>query len=243
MLYYFLLSMSKSLQLFFWWVTLLFLCLLSLFSVVRNYNFSWIRTQTWIINQIPSVSLEDISYVGRISKYRRLDERGSSLSSSGILLAKWSGIFVHRRWYVLTNKHVVDDLQAHYEITFTGWIRFSIRHIWFHDTLDLALLLLSGNQEMFESLLVPSLSSSHYISDDQLVFGLTLSWTLFSGRMTSDEMSYRIDVPVSPGASGSPILDLSGSVLGIIYATTSRFSLAIPLSDVFVNQWIDSLSL
>ena len=179
-----------------------------------------------------------MSYVAHILEYQTV---ATSLSSSGILLGKWSGIFVNRLGYVLTNKHVVADLQAHYAIEFVWWAHFSVLHIRLHPSLDMALIQLSGTQEQFARIPLPHLLSQQKFNGNQSVIIANSSWMLLTSVMIPDWGIYRIDRPVLPGSSGSPLWNLSGFVIGMMMATTSESSLALPLSDPFVSEWISSV--
>jgi S1-C subfamily serine protease len=228
--------MSKRVSLF---CGLFFLlCFLAFFLVSQEKkgSVSWIENQTWLYDQVSAVFSENIPYVGRIYQYKRLNP---SLSSSGILIGRWSGIFVDRGGYMITNKHVVDNLQAYYDIIFPSWEHFSLLHIWIHPSLDLALLQLSGTQKQFADFPLPHFRSSQQLIPIGEVFvATTFSWTIFTWNIIANSLSYLTNTSVLPWSSGSPLWDLSGYVLGLFTATTADSSFVIPLSETFVTNWI-----
>jgi len=145
-----------------------------------------------------------------------LPER-EELKSSG------SGFFVTEDGYIITNFHVVKDAQT-VKIK-NGENVFPAKVILVDTTNDLALIKVTGK---FKPL---------HISDEDAQLGESAFTIGFpnidlqgtepkytDGKISSlagirdDPKEYQISVPVQPGNSGGPLVDLNGSVIGVVVA-------------------------
>lgn len=136
-------------------------------------------------------------------------------------LKKCTGFFITSDGVLVTSNHVIagaDDLFAQ---TNTGAI-FIFRSVIFRSVeLDLALL-------KFAAIGVPylKLGSSAHVAEDQRVVIIGrpegLEETVSDGIISAfrnNRSSIQITAAISPGSSGSPVLDESGQVIGITTST------------------------
>jgi len=150
---------------------------------------------------------------------------------------------------LVTNKHVVDDPNAHYVVVWSGLER-EVSHVWFHEVLDLAFLEIeeSGEQYSFWS---------GDVVDMELGMPLYVLWNidwecgpvLRKGILSAEDAYFSlggksytglgmVDVLVSPGSSGSPVFDACGGLQGVVLAQdTNDMAFFVPISIGFLEQW------
>lgn len=174
----------------------------------------------------------------------------------------WSGIIVSKQWYIITNKHVVQDTTAKYSVTLYDGHVYNVDKIWFDDLLDLAILKIVDS----EWAAVQSLSPASFLSVDThvdvwqfaLAIGNSLStyannvtlWIIWgkNKQLTLNKNNlyvwlYQTDALVNPGNSGGPLLDIEGNVLGITTAITEGewIAFALPISKEFIESTLTSI--
>lgn len=166
-----------------------------------------------------------------------------------------SGIIVSKEWYIITNKHVVQDTSAKYAVTLFDGTTYNIDKIWFDDNLDIAILKIASPSEKQLSNLVParflSITTPVAIGQFVLTIGNSLgnypnnvSLGLIWGKnkqITVNQNNhyiglYQTDALVNPGNSWGPLLDINGNTLGITTAITEGqgIAFALPISKEFV---------
>ena len=174
----------------------------------------------------------------------------------------WSGIIVSKKWYILTNKHVVQDTTAKYSITLYDWKVYNVDKVWFDDLLDLAILkVVDSNGNSPTDLDVASfLPLENQIDVGQFVLSIGNSLSSYSNNVTmgiiwwkNKQLTinknnlyiwlYQTDALVNPGNSGGPLLDIEGNVLGVTTAITEGqwIAFALPLSKDFITSTIKSI--
>jgi len=136
-----------------------------------------------------------------------------------------SGLIVHPDGYIVTNHHVVADTEE-------GTVKTHSKKTYDYDVIavspekDLALLK-TNTKRSFDWLPLAS-SKEVKVGTKVVALGspLGLDFTVTEGivsavnRRSADGVDFvQIDVPVNPGNSGGPIVDISGNVIGI---TTSK---------------------
>lgn len=174
----------------------------------------------------------------------------------------WSGIIVSKQWYIITNKHVVQDTTAKYSITMYNGTIYNVDKIWFDDILDLAILKIVDG----EGKPLADMDSASFLSLDYPVdigqFALTIgnSLSTYANNVTlgiiwgkNKQLTlnknniyiwlYQTDALVNPGNSGGPLLDIEGNVLGITTAISEGewIAFALPISKEFVASTIRSI--
>jgi serine protease Do len=165
-----------------------------------------------------------------------------------------SGIFVIKDGYVLTNKHVVQDVNTSYSvIDYEGNI-YEVQNVWLDPILDLAVLKVatSENEEFSIASIIP-FAEEVQVGQFAIAIGNTLNELQNSvtfgivsakGRQLVNlrENIYvgllQTDTPINPGNSGGPLLDIYGRVIGLNTAINSAAQsvwFALPITQEFVD--------
>lgn len=173
-----------------------------------------------------------------------------------------SGIIVSKQWYIITNKHVIQDTTAKYSVTLYNGKIYNVDKIWFDNLLDLAILKILDSTWKTPVDLVPAsflpLDKQVDIWQFVLVMGNSLSTYANSVTMgilwgknkqlTINKNNlyiwlYQTDALVNPGNSGGPFLDVEGNVLGITTAIVEWqwIAFALPLSQEFLSWTMRSI--
>jgi len=174
----------------------------------------------------------------------------------------WSGIIVSKKWYILTNKHVVQDVTAKYSVMLYDGQTYNVDKIWFDEVLDIALLHIVNSWWKELTYLEPAhfLSLDTTISVGQIVLTMGNALSTYSDNVTmwiiwgkNKQLTinknnlyiwlYQTDALVNPGNSGGPLLDSNGNVLGMTTAITEGqgIAFALPISQEFIASTIKSV--
>ena len=165
-------------------------------------------------------------------------DNSDSEQSSGV----GSGFILSADGYVMTNAHVVDDADNIY-VTLTDKREFKAKLIGVDDRTDVAVVKINAS-----NLPAVTIGDSTKVRVGEWVvaigspFGLentvTAGIVSAKGRDTGDYLPFiQTDVPVNPGNSGGPLINMQGEVIGInsqIYSRTGGFmgiSFAIPIDE------------
>lgn len=186
---------------------------------------------------------------------------GSENLPQKTVVGGWSGIFVHKDGYVITNKHVVEDPDAQYSVIFSDGRTVTWQQVRMDPVLDIAVIRISDIGE------VASIEPATIISRDDEVnvwqFAIAIGNALaeyqnsvtlgiISGRNRSLGSQnrnlyawlYQTDTPINQWNSGWPLLDINGRVIWIntaISAEWSNIGFAIPITQQFVDATIKSI--
>lgn len=176
-------------------------------------------------------------------------------------LGGWSGIIISKQWYILTNKHVVQDTAAKYSVTLYDGTVYNVDKIWFDDLLDLAVLKIVDEEgkSLTDMDSVALLSFQTPIEIGQFALAIGNSLSIYSHNVTfgiiwgkNKQLTinknnlyvwlYQTDARVYPGNSWGPLLDIEGHVLGITTAISQEgMTFALPISKEFVESTIKSI--
>ncbi|MEW4489307.1 trypsin-like peptidase domain-containing protein [Thalassoglobus sp. JC818] len=156
-----------------------------------------------------------------------------------------SGIIIDERGYIVTNYHVVQDVERLRVTTFDG-AEYEGRVLAYDAQKDLAVIKI----EPRTSLIVGQMGSSSdlMLGEDVIAIGnaygyestVTLGIVSHKSRdvEVNEEQAYenliQIDAAINPGNSGGPLLNVDGDVIGInvaIRAGAQRIGFAIPIDD------------
>lgn len=166
------------------------------------------------------------------------------------IVKKWNGIIISKKGYILTNSHVVDNLQTKYTIVTVDGNVFPVKKIRKDDLLDLAVLFVDTNLLQSEAAFIDIHTA---VSLGTFVFAIgnplsdyphTVSFGIISGKWrnlwSSDHYAwfYQTDAALNPWNSWWPLLSLSGEVLGIITAISragTNIGFALPLNQSFIS--------
>lgn len=167
--------------------------------------------------------------------------KGGKEKDSGGFISGGSGFIVRENGIILTNRHVIADPQAEYEVTLGSGKKFKAELLARDPVQDIAILKIEAGKEKFP--IVP-LGDSRNIKLGQRVLALgnvlglfknTVSAGIISGLSRSitaqiDKGSepseirglIQTDAAINPGNSGGPLVNLSGKAIGINIATIAE---------------------
>jgi len=156
-----------------------------------------------------------------------------------------TGIIVDERGYIVTNYHVVRDVES-LRVTLHDGSAFDAKIISFDSREDLAIIKIESKQPL--TVMPFGTSSDLMLAEDVLAIGNAFGYehTVTRGIVShlnrdvevDEEQSYhnliQIDAAINPGNSGGPLLNGDGDVIGInvaIRAGAQRIGFAIPIDD------------
>jgi len=154
-----------------------------------------------------------------------------------------SGIVVHRDGTILTNQHVVKDCDS-YEVIDEGNRKLKAKLQSVDATRDLALLKVEegfANVASVRTDARPKLGEAVTVIGYPLVNVLGSRPTVGFGHVSStvgvrgDPTQMQISVPIQRGASGGPVLDQAGNVIGVVVSKLDALKLAERVGDLPQN--------
>lgn len=232
---------------------------------IKQSNF--LALQSYLVDTIATtkMSVVNITISKDVKFYvddpAQLDGPGS-ISQQTTKLWWWSGIMVSKKWYVLTNKHVVQDTSAKYSVSLFDGTIYNVDKIWFDDLLDIAILkIVDAKSEIPNNLYAARLLPfDTQVDVGQFVFSIgnalaKYPYTVTMGilwwknkEFTINERNlyiwlYQTDAQVNPGNSGGPLVDINWYTLWILTAIAEweGMSFALPLSQEFIDSTITSI--
>ena len=179
-----------------------------------------------------------------------------------IKLGGASGILVSKDGYVLTNKHAVENAQAHYQITLADGHSYTADKIWLDPVLDVAIVkIVDDKGKIPDDLPIATLLPfDQFAQVGQFVLAIGNALGEYPNAVTFGILSaqqklltinqkniytklYQTDAHVSPGNSGWPLVDLDGHVIGLISSVdeTQGMTVALPLSSQLIDALIHSI--
>ncbi len=175
----------------------------------------------------------------------------------------WSGIIVAKNWYILTNKHVVSDLDADYSVVTKNWNIYKVDKIRTDPILDLAVIhIVKKNWEEVNNLEpadITDVNSKNPTWEFVLAIWNALAeynntatlWILSAKWRHLDNNNwslyiwlYQTDAPINPWNSWWPLINLNKEVIWINTAITVAGQwiwFAIPISKQLVKSTLDSI--
>ena len=186
-----------------------------------------------------------------ISKLTLSQDQGLIDQSSNI----GTGFIVDKNGIIVTNQHVVSDLEAEYKVVTQEGDEYDVTEILRDDLNDLAVikidpkdselkeLALGDSDKLLVGLNVIAIGTplGEYSGSvtTGIISGLDRSVSAGSGWFGTTSKTYenviQTDAAINPGNSGGPLLNSQGEVIGINFATTSNadnISFAIPINKV-----------
>ncbi len=156
-----------------------------------------------------------------------------------------TGIVIDERGYIVTNYHVVQDVERLRVTTYKG-TEYESRVLAYDSREDLAIIKIEPREELIVANF--GTSSDLMLGEDVIAIGNAYGYEssvtrgIISHRSrdveVNDEQSYKnliqIDAAINPGNSGGPLLNADGEVIGInvaIRAGAQRIGFAIPIDD------------
>ncbi len=154
-----------------------------------------------------------------------------------------TGIVIDERGYIVTNYHVVQDVERLRITTFDG-DEYDARVLAYDSRQDLAIIKIESNKKL--TVATMGSSSDLMLGEDVIAIGnaygyeSTVTMGIISHKSRNVEVSaeqpyenlIQIDAAINPGNSGGPLLNADGEVIGInvaIRAGAQRIGFAIPI--------------
>jgi len=171
-----------------------------------------------------------------------------------------SGIVVSPEWYILTNKHVVDDPDASYTVMFADGETAQAAEAWLDPTLDIAVLKVEKSL-LWDRTIAQAVPFGQQTQVWQFVLAIGNALAEFSNSVTFGVISgknrkltldnenlyawlLQTDTSISEWNSWGPLFDLDGNVVGINTAVSSlgeNIGFAIPISQEFVTATLSAI--
>lgn len=182
-------------------------------------------------NNVSNIIRKASSSVVGISKIK---DTGSSvfLSNSAESLGLGTGIIISNKGYILTNQHVVGDINKICYITAENGETYDGKIVWANKDIDLAIIKV---KTIFNNKI--SIGNSNYINVGERVYaignpiGYEFQRTVTAGiisavnrtvKIKNEDESYsymsnliQTDATINPGNSGGPLIDENGNIIGI----------------------------
>lgn len=172
-----------------------------------------------------------------------------------------SGFLVSREWYIITNRHVVDDTRARYSVVYEDWTSIHIQDIWLDPSLDIAVLKIAAKGVPVWIKVLTSITLDEQTQIWQFAFGIgsafaetqnsvsfgMISWrnrTIDIGLSNRYAWLYQTDTIIRPWNSGGPLFNTDGEVVGVNTAASLLWEniwFAIPITQQFIDATIDSI--
>jgi len=174
-----------------------------------------------------------------------------------------SWIIVSKYWYILTNKHVVSDLDADYSVVTKNWDVYKVDKIRTDPILDLAIIHVVKKDWEEVNNLTPAkltdINSKNPVGEFTIAIGNALAeysntvtlwilsakwrhlennnWSLYVGL-------YQTDAAINPWNSWWPLINLNWEVIWVNTAITTEWQwiwFTIPINKEFVNATLKSI--
>ena len=175
----------------------------------------------------------------------------------------WSWIIVSKDGYILTNKHVVADVDADYSVVTKNWDVYKVDKIWTDPVLDLAVIhVVKPDGEPVYNLKpapITDVNSKNPIGEFVIAIWNALAeysntvtlWILSAKWRHLDDNNgslyiglYQTDAAINPWNSGGPLINLNEEVIWVNTAITTDgqwIGFAIPISKQLVEATLDSI--
>ncbi|WP_375104176.1 S1C family serine protease [Paenibacillus sp. RS8] len=180
-----------------------------------------IKNSTAAADLIPGI-IKNVtpSVVGIIGKD---DGGGNSGPDDRYNLTHGSGIIVKSNGWIVTNAHVIKDLQNAVVVT-SDSKTYSIKETYLDEVSDLALIKINATS-LKPAKFIPSTGKT-VVGEKVVAIGTPISFSLrnsatvgvISGLNREVDAAYRLiqsDTAINPGNSGGPLVNMKGEVLGI----------------------------
>lgn len=174
-----------------------------------------------------------------------------------------SGIIVSKDWYIVTNKHVVEDITAQYTVVDSEWETYNVQKIRRDPVLDIAILQIVDKDQKTPTELTPasfvSFQSPIRVWQFVIAIGNALSEYANSAtfgiisaknRTLTDQNTgsyigfYQTDSSINPGNSGGPLINTNGEVIGMntAIAQWEGIGFTLPLTREFIQSTLASVT-
>jgi len=234
-------------------------------TVERKEEISSVQSK--VISTVKNVSNSVVSIV--ISKYLNVYYYSDPFSFRPYVEKEkkkvwwWSWIIISKNWYILTNKHVVSDLDADYSVVTKNGNVYKVDKIRTDPVLDLAVIhVVKQNWEPVYNLKpakFTDIGSKNPVGEFVLAIGNALAeysntvtfWILSAKWRHLNNANgslyiwlYQTDAAINPGNSWWPLINLNWEVIWVNTAITVDWQwiwFAIPVNQEFINATLDSI--
>lgn len=194
----------------------------------------------------PSFPFFEDPFFGDLGVRRRCEVENKRMETSG-----GTGFVIDAKGIILTNKHVVGDVEAEYTVLFNDGAEEKVTEIYRDPNTDIALLRISKNLNR-----VAKLGDSNTLKMGQFVIAIgnalgefknSASFGIVSGLerkiVAGDQLGQEVqelekliqtDAAINPGNSGGPLINLNGEVVAIntAKAQAENIGFALPVNEV-----------
>ena len=170
---------------------------------------------------------------------------------------EWNAIVITTDWYLLTNKHVVEDKQWIYSVIIEDK-EYPVDKIWNDDELDLSIIKVK-TEKVLTAAKIPSLNQEIKIWN--IVFAIknnieskeyrTKMWIINSKNQKLKQKNWNIYVwliksstAIEPGFSGGPLVDINWNTIWINTAIDNIeywASYSLPINQELISESINSI--
>lgn len=234
-------------------------------QITQTYDISdiqskimWTVKEIWnsVVNIIISKDLTSYYYTDPFSFQTHVEKR---------LEKVWWGswIIIAKNWYILTNKHVVEDLDADYSVLTKNWDVYKVNKIWTDPVLDIAIIKVVWEnwQEVYDLQEAKIIWFNSKITVWQFVLAIwnalweydntVTLWILSAKWRQLNESNgslyiwmYQTDTAINRGNSWWPLINIAGEVIWINTAITAVWQwigFTIPINKEFINASLKSI--
>lgn len=173
-----------------------------------------------------------------------------------------SGIIVSEDGLVLTNKHVVRDMEADYTVVMYDGTTRKVTDVWRDPLIDIAVLQLAPLNNVQPLRPANFIDISERINIGQFVLAVWNALAEYQNSVTLGILSaknrmldtreqdslyiglYQTDTSINPGNSGGPLFDIYGRVIGVntaVNAYGDGIGFALPVTQWFVDTTLESI--
>jgi len=233
--------------------------------VKSNYTVSDIQSK--LIDTIKNVSDSVVSIV--ISKDLELYYYADPYSMKPYVERKrkkiggWSGIIIAPNGYILTNKHVVSDIDASYSVVTKDWDIYKVDKVWFDPVLDLAIIHVVNQkwEDVYNLKPAKIIDYNSTVEIGQFVLAIWNALAQYSDTVTLGILSakwrkleenngslyiwlYQTDAAINPWNSWWPLINILWEVIWVNTAITAIWQgiwFSIPINRQFINATLYSI--
>jgi len=234
-------------------------------NITKTYNITNLQSQ--LINTVQNISNSVVSIV--ISKNLNVYYYSDPFSLKPYVEKKkkkiwWgSGIIISKDWYILTNKHVVEDMNADYSVVTKNWDIYKVDKIRTDPILDLAIIHVVHKNWTWVYSLKPAkiISFNTNIKVWEFVLAIWNPFAEYSNTVTFGILSakwrklennnwslyiwlYQTDTAINPWNSWGPLIDIDWQIIWVNTAISAQWWwiwFSIPINQKFVQATLDSI--
>lgn len=188
---------------------------------------------------VDEINQSVVAIIGRNKSYREQDYVYSKMPSN---LQHGSGVVITSNGQIITNNHVVKDMEEIYVVMYDGKA-YSAQLLYNDEEIDLALIKINRSELKpveLETADNVKVGNTVIAIGTPLYFGYrnSASKGIISGLNRPVDQTYtylQTDASINPGNSGGPLINMSGKLVGINtlgYMFYSGMNFAIPVENV-----------